>query len=53
MSFPRLKQFFRTLWERFNSGWIKAAEIQRQIDERRAEHLRRHIMGGDTHDRFR
>jgi hypothetical protein len=53
MTFHRLKTFICSLWERFNVCWAEACEIQRQIDERRAEYLRRNMTGGNDYDRFR
>lgn len=53
MKFRGLKNFIRNLWEQFNTSWDHAAEMQRRIDEGKAEHMCRYLMGGNDHGRIR
>lgn len=53
MKLQRLINFIRHLWERFNTSWTQAAEMQRRIDESKTEHMRHHLMGGNDYGRIR
>ena len=42
MNFQNLKARISSLWLRFNLAWAEAGDIQRRLDEARAEHIRRY-----------